>query len=42
MGGSAADLDVADSVAGLRRVIDAAAAADNGGFFSYDGEPLAW
>jgi NAD(P)-dependent dehydrogenase (short-subunit alcohol dehydrogenase family) len=42
MGGSAADLDVADSVVGVRRVIDAAAAADNGGFFSYDGEPLAW
>jgi NAD(P)-dependent dehydrogenase (short-subunit alcohol dehydrogenase family) len=42
MGGPSADLDVADSVAGLRRSIAALAPADNGGFFNFDGTPLAW
>jgi NAD(P)-dependent dehydrogenase (short-subunit alcohol dehydrogenase family) len=42
MGGPNADLDVADSVAGLRRRIAALAPADNGGFFNFDGTPLAW
>lgn len=42
MGGAGADLAAADSVAGLRRVIAAADASHNGGFFNHDGEPLAW
>jgi NAD(P)-dependent dehydrogenase (short-subunit alcohol dehydrogenase family) len=42
MGGAAADIDAAASVAGMRRTIDAADAASNGGFFNYDGESLAW
>jgi len=42
MGGAGADIDAADSVAGMRRVIAAADAASNGGFFDYGGERLAW
>jgi NAD(P)-dependent dehydrogenase (short-subunit alcohol dehydrogenase family) len=42
MGGSGADLDVVDSVAGMRRVLAAADASMNGGFFNHDGERLPW
>lgn len=42
MGGSSADLDVADSVRGLRRVLAGLTDADNGGFFNYDGSTIAW
>ena len=42
MGGANADIDVTESVAGIRRVIAALREADNGGFFNYDGQPLAW
>jgi NAD(P)-dependent dehydrogenase (short-subunit alcohol dehydrogenase family) len=42
MGGANADLDVADSVAGIRRTIAGLREADNGAFFNYDGTPLAW
>ncbi len=42
MGGSGADLEVADSVSGMRRTLAALKPADNGGFFNYDGAPLAW
>jgi NAD(P)-dependent dehydrogenase (short-subunit alcohol dehydrogenase family) len=42
MGGRGADLDVADSVAGLRRTLAGLKPADNGGFFNHDGTPLAW
>jgi hypothetical protein len=42
MGGDGADIDATVSVAGMRRVIEAADAASNGGFFNYDGERLAW
>jgi len=42
MGGAGADIDAADSVAGMRRVVAAADAASNGGFFDYGGERLAW
>ena len=42
MGGATADLDVAHSVAGMRRTLAALTAADNGGFFNYDGAPLPW
>lgn len=42
MGGSGADLAVADSAADIRRTVAALTAADNGGFFNHDGTPLAW
>ena len=42
MGGSGADLDVASSVADMRRTLAALTAADNGSFFNHDGQPLAW
>ena len=42
MGGSAADIDVATSVAGMRSVIAGLGPKDNGGFFNYDGQVIAW
>ncbi len=42
MGGAGAQIEVADSVAGMRRVLAAADAAANGGFFDYTGERLPW
>ncbi|MBN8510267.1 MAG: short chain dehydrogenase, partial [Burkholderiales bacterium] len=42
MGGAGADLDVAASVAGLRRTLAALTPADNGGFFDHDGTPIPW
>lgn len=42
MGGAAADIDVAASVAGMRRVVAGLRDADNGGFFNYDGKTIAW
>ena len=42
MGGAGADIDVATSAAGMRRVLAGATPQDNGGFFNYDGTPLAW
>ena len=42
MGGAGADLDVADSVAGIRRTLAGLKPADNGGFFNYDGAPIPW
>jgi NAD(P)-dependent dehydrogenase (short-subunit alcohol dehydrogenase family) len=42
MGGSGADLDVADSVSGLRRTIAGLTDQDNGGFRNYDGSLIAW
>ena len=42
MGGSGADLTVADSAAGLRRTLAVLKAADNGGFFNYDGSKIGW
>ena len=42
MGGAGADLDVADSVADMRSTLARLDAADNGAFFSHDGQPLAW
>ena len=42
MGGAGAEVDAVDSVAGMRRVIEAADAASNGSFFDYTGERLAW
>jgi NAD(P)-dependent dehydrogenase (short-subunit alcohol dehydrogenase family) len=42
MGGPSADLDVADSVAGMRRVLAGVSSADTGRFFNFDGSPIAW
>jgi NAD(P)-dependent dehydrogenase (short-subunit alcohol dehydrogenase family) len=42
MGGEGADLDVADSVATLRRTLAALTPAEHGGFLNHDGQPLAW
>ncbi len=43
MGGPNADVDVADSVAGLRRVIAERAAHPGGGFFfDWRGQPIPW
>jgi NAD(P)-dependent dehydrogenase (short-subunit alcohol dehydrogenase family) len=42
MGGAGADLDVADSIAGMRRALAALDASRNGSFLNYDGTPLAW
>jgi len=42
MGGAGADIDVADSVTGMRRVLAGLTAAQNGAFINHDGEPLPW
>ncbi len=42
MGGSGADIDVAASVAGMRRVIAALGRADNGAFLDYAGQAIPW
>lgn len=42
MGGEGADLDVSESVAGMRRVLAGLAMDDSGSFRSYTGEVLAW
>ena len=42
MGGSGADLEVATSVADMRRTLAALKAADNGSFFNHDGTALDW
>jgi NAD(P)-dependent dehydrogenase (short-subunit alcohol dehydrogenase family) len=42
MGGANADIDVAESVAGIRRVLAGVGESDNGRFYNYDGQPLAW
>jgi len=42
MGGASAPLPVADSAAGLLRIIDAADAEYNGGFYDYSGQSLPW
>lgn len=42
MGGRQADIEAADSVAGMRRVLGAADASSNGRFLGYDGTELSW
>jgi NAD(P)-dependent dehydrogenase (short-subunit alcohol dehydrogenase family) len=42
MGGVGADIDPAESVAGMRQALAALDAARNGSFLNYDGTPLAW
>jgi NAD(P)-dependent dehydrogenase (short-subunit alcohol dehydrogenase family) len=40
MGGPSADVELSDSIAGMRKVIGAAALADTGGFRRYNGETI--
>ena len=42
MGGSGADIDAPESIAGMRRAIAELDAARNGSFLNYDGAPLSW
>ncbi len=42
MGGAGADIDAATSIAGMRALLEKLQPSDNGGFFNYDGQPLAW
>ena len=42
MGGTGADIDAAESIAGLRKALAGLDAAGNGSFLNYDGAPLAW
>jgi NAD(P)-dependent dehydrogenase (short-subunit alcohol dehydrogenase family) len=42
MGGTGADIDLAPSVAGMRRVLAGLSTDDNGRFFNYDGTELSW
>ncbi len=42
MGGTGADIDVAISVAGMRRVIAALQPSESGAFRNYDGETIPW
>ena len=42
MGGTGADIDVATSVAGMRRVIAALQPSETGAFRNYDGETIPW
>ena len=42
MGGSGADIDVATSVAGIRRTLAALPVSQNGSFLNYDGSTIAW
>jgi NAD(P)-dependent dehydrogenase (short-subunit alcohol dehydrogenase family) len=42
MGGAGADLDVATSVAGMRKVVAGLSARDNGAYLNYDGQPIPW
>ncbi|MDQ2733665.1 MAG: SDR family oxidoreductase [Pseudomonadota bacterium] len=42
MGGAGAEIEVATSVAGMRRVLVGLGPKDNGGFFNFDGQPIPW
>lgn len=42
MGGPNAEVEVVDSVTGMRRVLAEPAAYPGGGFFDYRGQTLAW
>ena len=42
MGGAQAPVEPRDSVAGLLRVIDGLTVPDSGGFYNWQGEPMAW
>ena len=42
MGGTSAPVEVEDSAAGIRRVIDSLSPADNGTFWTFEGDQMAW
>jgi NAD(P)-dependent dehydrogenase (short-subunit alcohol dehydrogenase family) len=42
MGGSSAPVEVEDSAGGIRRVIDSLSPADNGTFWTFEGDQMAW
>jgi len=42
MGGAGADIDAAESIAGMRRALAALQPSQTGSFLDYDGTPLAW
>jgi len=42
MGGAGADIDPAESIAGMRRALASLQPAQTGSFLNYDGTPLAW
>ncbi|MEN9867736.1 MAG: hypothetical protein RL748_3326 [Pseudomonadota bacterium] len=42
MGGEHADIEVEESVSGIRATLAGLRASDNGRFFNYDGTALAW
>jgi len=42
MGGAGAEIDPSESARGLLALLDRVEAADSGGFFSWQGQPLAW
>jgi len=42
MGGPNAQIEAYDSVVGMRGVLERVGPADNGGYFNYDGTPIAW
>jgi len=42
MGGPHAEIDVAESVAGMRRILDRVRPADSGHFFDIDGSEIPW
>jgi len=42
MGGAGADIDAAESIAGMRRALASLQPAQTGSFLNYDGTPLAW
>jgi len=42
MGGPGADIDAAESIAGMRRALAALQPAQTGSFLDHDGTPLAW
>lgn len=42
MGGSSAPTTVAQSIAGMRQVIDKLALTDSGKFYAFDGQEIAW
>jgi NAD(P)-dependent dehydrogenase (short-subunit alcohol dehydrogenase family) len=42
MGGSGADIEVSESVAGIKAVVDGLSVATTGRFWNYDGTPMAW
>ena len=42
MGGTSAPVEVEDSAAGIRRVIDSLTPSDNGTFWTFEGDQMAW